>query len=534
MSDWQRDRSAGPTRRDFLATTTALAGAAAIGLPAGAKAAPKRGGTLRFGARSDANGLDPHRNIQYYVSTPLAATTQGLLDINADLEPTPGIASQWEASEDLTTYTFRLRKDVQFHNGRTIDAEAVKWNFERILDPKIGHAFTRSSLTDIKEMAVVDKETLRVHLKAPNAAFANDVTYYPCNLIAPDSAPQADTHPIGCGPFKFKSWTHWNKTELVRFENYFETDKDGNRLPYLDAILGLPKKEDRVRLTAMRAGEIDLIDSVSYADAAEFRKQYKGTMETWEVQQVGCGWVGFNLKNGPFSYQNPNGHLLRQAAAHAVDRNAIHEAVFYGLGKILKGFYGPASPWHMADAKSWPEYDPEKSKFLLRKANAHNTPVTLLSRPEFNYMNQTGELVHAMWSEVGFKVNYEIHPEAVIREKYRKGEFDAESTASSYRGDPDGWYGRNILSSSPEGQLRIGYKNETVDKLIMTALGTADRKKRMELYVEIEGHVNTDLPLLYTHTIPLLQARTAKLNYAPSPFGTMSFAGGALRSASFA
>ena len=78
----------------------------------------------------------------------------------------------------------------------------------------------------------------------------------------------------------------------------------------------------RLVFDALVAGEIDLIDSVSYADAADFRKQYKGTFNSWEVQQVGCGWVGFNLKNGPFSYQNPNGHLLRQAAAHAVDQAA--------------------------------------------------------------------------------------------------------------------------------------------------------------------------------------------------------------------
>lgn len=527
--------SAGPSRRQFLATTTALVGALAMGLPGGAAANPKRGGTLRFAMRSDSNGLDPHRNIIYYVSHPLAATTQGLLDIDANTEPVAGIASEWDVSEDLLTYTFRLRKDVEFHNGRTVDAEAVKWNFERILDPKIGHSFTRSSLTELKAAVVVDKHTLRCDLKTPNGAFASDISYYPCNLIAPDSAEQADTHPIGCGPFKFKSWKRWDKTELVRFENYFETDKDGNRLPYLDAIVGLPKKEDRVRLTALRTGEVDLIDNMGYADAGDFRKQYKGTFNTWEVPQVGCGWIGFNLKNGPFSYQNPNGHLLRQAAAHAIDHEAIHQAVFYGLGHIVKSFYGPDSAWYMPGVKSWPEFDPDKSKFLLRKANAHNTPVLLVSRPDFNYMHQTGELVHAMWTDVGFKVSYEIHPDAVLREKFRKGEFDADSTASSYRSDPDGWFGRNLLSSASETQLRTGYKSEAVDKLIETAIATPNRNKRIQMYAEIEGHINTDLPMVYTHTIPLLQASVGKLKgYAPAVPGPFSYAGGGIRTAYFA
>src|SRR5206468_4302475 len=128
------------SRRAFLATTSgALAGAAACGLVSQAEASkrhPQRGGTLRFATRADAAGLDPHRNTMYLVSYPLAATTQGLLDLDLQSEPVPGIAAEWDIALDLLTYTFKLRKGVLFHNGREIDAEAVKWNFERIQDPK--------------------------------------------------------------------------------------------------------------------------------------------------------------------------------------------------------------------------------------------------------------------------------------------------------------------------------------------------------------------------------------------------------------
>src|SRR5919198_2325575 len=219
------------SRRAFLATTGgALTSAAAYGLAGQAEASkrhPQRGGTLRFATRGDAAGLDPHRNIMYLVSYPLAATTQGLLDLDFHSEPVPGIATEWDIAPDLLTYTFRLRKGVLFHNGREVDAEAVKWNYERILDPKIGSPFTRSALGNLKEMQVVDKYTVRCVLQEPSAAFLADVVYYPCNLIAPDSAEQADMHPIGCGPFKFVKWERNSITELVRFENYFETDAEG-------------------------------------------------------------------------------------------------------------------------------------------------------------------------------------------------------------------------------------------------------------------------------------------------------------------
>src|SRR5690606_16624044 len=163
---------------------------------------------------------------------------------------------EWDISDDLKTYTFRLRKDVEFHNGRTVDAEAVKWNLERMMDPATSHAFTRASLEDVESIEVDDKYTVRVRLLQPSAVilgnvrtddaravkwhlermmdpatsqavarasvedvesievddqytvrvrllqpgavFLGNVIYYPVNLIAPDSVDEADTHPIGC------------------------------------------------------------------------------------------------------------------------------------------------------------------------------------------------------------------------------------------------------------------------------------------------------------------------------------------------
>src|SRR5436190_7370637 len=292
------------SRRAFLATTGgALASAAAFGLVGQAEASkrhPQRGGTLRFATRGDAAGLDPHRNNMYLVSTPLAATTMGLMDVDLKSEPVPGIAAEWDISPDLLTYTFKLRQGVLFHNGREVDAEAVKWNFERMQEPKIGHPLMRSALGNLKETQVPDKYTLRCVLQEPSTVFLADVVYYPCNLIAPDSAEQANMHPIGCGPFKFVKWERHSITELARFENYFETDAEGNSLPYLDGIIGRPKKEDQVRLTSLRAGEVDLIDNMAYTDAADFAKKYAGKFQTWEGCMLGAAFVIFNLGNVAF------------------------------------------------------------------------------------------------------------------------------------------------------------------------------------------------------------------------------------------
>ncbi len=138
------------SRRAFLAATGGiLVGAAAFGVMGQVSAGqrhPSRGGTLRFATRADVSGLDLHRNTIYLVSMPLAAINQGLLDLDAKSEPVPGVAVAWEAAPDLQSYTFQLRKGVLFHNGREVDAEAVKWNFGRVRDAKIVTPFTRSAL----------------------------------------------------------------------------------------------------------------------------------------------------------------------------------------------------------------------------------------------------------------------------------------------------------------------------------------------------------------------------------------------------
>jgi peptide/nickel transport system substrate-binding protein len=189
------------SRRGFLASTGGtLAGAMACGLVPQAAAErrhPQRGGTLRFATRGDAAGLDPHRNTIYLVSTPLAATTRGLLDLDGQSQPVPGAATDWDITTDLLTCTFRLRQGVLFHNGREVDAAAVQWNFARMQDAKIGHPFTRSTLGNLQAVEVVDRYTVRCRLHTPSAAFLADVTYYPCNLIAPESAADANTNPIG-------------------------------------------------------------------------------------------------------------------------------------------------------------------------------------------------------------------------------------------------------------------------------------------------------------------------------------------------
>src|SRR5215510_3373139 len=317
------NRHVSPTalsRRTFLTTASAaLVGAALGGSLApwseAAKRHPQRGGVLLFGTRLDVAGLDSHRNTQYHVSHPAAALYTGLTDIDQQGNIVPGIAESWEPNQELTSWVFRLRQGVLFHNGREVDAEAVKLNILRIKDPAIGTEFHHGALHSINVVDILDKYTVRFNLSESDASLPANLLHYPTNLLAPEAFDTASEHPIGTGPFKFVSWTRWSETRLVRFEHYWETDTDGHSLPYLDEIIAKPKREDSVRLTALRTGQVQLIDDLGQADAAHFMKEHGAKYNTWRWH-AGGNYIVFNWRRGVFQDKR-----LRTAAAHAIDRN---------------------------------------------------------------------------------------------------------------------------------------------------------------------------------------------------------------------
>src|SRR5262249_25140315 len=320
-----------------------------------------------------------------------------------------GIAATVECNKELTAGVFRLRQGVLFHNCREVDAEAVKLNILRIKDPAIGTEFHHGAIQSIATVDILDKYTVRFDLSEPDASLPANVMHYPTNLQAPEAFDTASDWPIGTVPFKFVSWTRWDETRLVRFENYWETDADGNSLPYLDEIVGKPKKEDSVRLAALRTGQINLIDYIAPIDVERF-KQGSGTkFNTWDLH-LGGVFVVFNFRQGPFQDQR-----LRTAAAHAIDRNAIHYSAFHGGGAMLDQPYPPGNPWHLEESQSL-TYDPEKARALLKAAHAVGTMIDLICFANLVYNRECAQIVQEMWHSVGFKVTLRPLDDVPLRE----------------------------------------------------------------------------------------------------------------------
>src|SRR5262249_12599507 len=516
------------SRRTFLATSSAaLFGVAMGGLVPQSEAAqrhPKRSGVLQFGTRLDAAGLDSHRNNQYHTSHPIAALYTGLTDIDQKGNIVPGIAESWEPNKDLTSWVFRLRKGVLFHNGREVDAEAVKLNILRIKDPAIGTDWHRGVVENIETVEVVDKYTVRLNTRVPDVAVPANVVFYPTNLIAPESFDTAADHPIGTGPFKFVSWTRWNETKLVRFENYWETDAEGNNLPYLAEIIGKPKKEDSVRLTALRTGQVHLIDNMAYADVERFKKSYGDKYNLWQWHFGGI-FVVFNFRQGPFQDKR-----LRTAAAHAIDRQAIHNSVFYGQGDMLDQPYPRGNPWHL-ESRSL-EYDPDKAKALLRQVRAVGTPIKIICFAPVAFNRESGQIVQEMWNSVGFKVTLESLDTIPYLNARKQGDFDGAIGGNTYRFDPDGFFERNFHSKSEYAQVLSGWQNARYDQLVEEAKRTLDPARRKALYTEAWNIVNVELPHFHLHEVTMTSAAVKELRgYQPGVTGAFTYRDGGIRTA---
>lgn len=517
------------SRRMFLTATSA----ALVGTVFGSRFAPQSAaaqrhpqwrGTLHFGTRNDTGGLDSHRHNQQHTAHPTAAMYTGLVDLDQQGNLVPGIAESWEPNQDLTAWVFRLRQGVLFHNGREVDAEAVQLNLLRIKNPSIGSDFHRGAIDTIDSVDVLDTYTVRVNTSVPDVSVPSNLVHYPTNLQAPDNFDQAHEHPIGTGPFKFVSWTRFNEARMVRFANYWETDAEGHSLPYLDELVGKPKREDSVRLTALRTGQAQLIDAIAYADIERFKKSYEDKYNLWRWHGGGIATV-FNFRRGPFQDKR-----LRIAAAHAINREAIHNSVFYGQGEMLDQLYPRANPWHLESHSL--QYDPHKAKALLQQARAVGTPLKIVCGANVAISREIGQIVQEQWNSVGFKVNLQPLDTVPYQQARKQGDFDALMQGHTARFDPDDFFGRNLHSKSELAQVLSGWQNPRYDQFIEEAKKTLDPARRKALYTEAWSVVNTELPYFFLHEVTLTSAAAKELGgYQPNAVGALTYRGGGVRTA---
>ena len=480
------------TRREFLASSAAaslplLASPAWAAQPA--TAAPRRGGTLVASTPWTYPTMDPHLSTMGTDMLGCGAMFNGLVRLQLvdaktwEHKLAGDLAESWQ-QPDLSTIVFKLKSGVTFHDGSPFTAEVAAWNFLRCRDhPK---SFLKSQMAAVASAEAVDKRTLRLRLKAPNAGFLpslgklqSGVAMISKTAVEKQGDEGFARNPIGTGPFRFKQWITDDRLVTERNPGYFEKGTDGKPLPYLDSFVHRFVPDPSVALVDMRAGTVHLLERVPAKDAATAKGD--PNLVTYELPWVGDVYFygGFNIKRAPF-----NDVRVRQAAFYGIDREAMAKAIGFGFG--MPYYYGEWAKGTLGYDESIVKhpYNPAKVRELLKAAgygDGISIELKVIARePE----NTIGEFVQQMWTEVGIKTKLVAMERLAWIDAVRAMNFDTcfwRGSFSFTTGDPDAETAR-IACSAPSNWAQ--WCDPDVDKAMAQGGAVADPKKRHEAYRE--------------------------------------------------
>jgi peptide/nickel transport system substrate-binding protein len=504
---------AAPTSAAAAALKPTVASAPApTAAPAAATAAPAAGsgGMLIYGLNGDLDDtLDPQVT---NFDTTIRITLNVCEPLVWEPEPgkfVPGLAESWDISPDATVYTFKLKKGVTFHDGTPFNGAAVKFTFDRVIDPATKAGQSHDQLGPYDRTDVVDDYTVKVVMKQPYAPLLTNLNGY-LGIVSPTAVQNmglADfaRHPVGSGPFMFKEWVAKDHITLVRNPDYnWGSSFFKHTGPaYLDGVTYKIIPEPSVRTGTLKTGETHIIDEVDALEYGALSKDPKFGIIT--KGQPGSGWVLLLNSTSTGAISDP---AVRQAMEYAVDREGLNKSVFQGLNKAAwSPLMRPTFAYDPSTEQLY-SFDPEKAKQLLDAAGWQpgsdgvrakagqrlEMSFPIISRPRDNAM---AESVQASLRDVGIDLKVDPLERAAAREAYNQNRYDISFMWFSY-GDPDVL--RTIFHSANVNAFnRARYQVPEVDKMLEDAAGLTDAAKRSDIYKQVQQRVLKD-----TATVPLV------------------------------
>ena len=506
------------SRREFLKTSAFAASVPLLGLGPGTAAAadpPKKGGTLRVGFYIEAATMDPHlsgskidRQVYHNIYEPLVT-----LDTKLGIKP--GLAESW-TQPDPKTLVFKLRRGVKFHDGTDFNAEAAKFNFERMkTEPK---SVRKGEVANIDTVEVVDSHTLKVNLKKPDAALLATLTDRAGMMVSPrvvqERGPELGRNAkgAGTGPFEFVEWVRDSHLVIKRHDGYW--NKQGG--PYLDRVRYRPIPDDVVKLQSLQSGEIDVMDYVQPRDVAAVKADKNVVVV--DVPSLADFAYQLNTTRPPF-----NTKALRQAVAYALDVEQIVKGVWLNVGVPANG---PIPPTSWAYDKSIPpiKRDLARSKAKLAEGGQPNGFTFTLTTNNIPINVQEAEVMQAQLAEAGITTKVKLVDSATLISDGNARNFEMVSFQWSGRPDPDG-NTYQFLRTTPGTSFNwSGISNPQVDALLDRTREISNQAERRKLYGELTKLLQDELPMIFIiHPIEPKAFSPRVQGYEPIPDGMMRF-----------
>ncbi|MDQ0205742.1 glutathione ABC transporter substrate-binding protein [Alkalicoccobacillus murimartini] len=479
-----------------LLTLTLLLGACASdsneGAPEESEATNGPARSITYSLASDIQKLDPHTE-NVVVNWKVGFNVYDrLVTQNESMDLEPGLATEWNTI-DPTTWEFKLREDVTFHDGTEFNADAVKANLERSLAEETISP-TAYLYDRIEEVEVVDDYTVRFHLSEPFASLPAHLAQYGGSMLSPevieedneavangaDPGSVVAEKPIGTGPFKFVSWNPGSDITLERNEDYW----DG--VPEIEGVTYKIVPEELTRVADLETQASDIIDSVNPNSIDQINNS--DAADVLETDSTYVNFLGFNTNKEPFDDVR-----VRQAISMAIDKDVIVESILNNVGTAANS---PLSPndFGFADIEGLP-YDPDAAKDLLEEAGQSDLTLELSVNDDRTRVDIATYIQQAL-EEIGVTVEISQMEFASFVEYTGQGEADLYLLGrSSPTGD-----GYNALftilhsNKQSSNQLRYTYANPEFDALVDQSIQTEDETERTELFKEAQEIVANDVP----------------------------------------
>jgi peptide/nickel transport system substrate-binding protein len=470
---------------------------------------PAAGGVLRVALPNFPNSLDVSSAAERNAQNAAWQLYDSLVWINEVGEMEPALAEHWDVSADGTEYTFHLRQGVTFHNGEPFNAAAVIFSWERGKrdDMQWSDRWARAV-----EMEAVDEFTVVMRTENPDPLFlgimAQHWGFVPPNYIAEVGEDGFNNHPVGTGPFMFVEWLREDRIVFEANPNYWRAG-----YPMVQTLIFRPIPESSTRAAAIRTGEIDIVNRLSAEQAAALEGAAGVQIIRYPVDRV--FYIAFNNLTSGIGQPTEN-VLVRQAMNHAVDREAIIEALFDGAATPSTGFLTPGNLGYNTALSPY-AYDPGKARDLLREAGYPDGFEMDFACPAGAYTNfeQVCEAIQGFLGEVGIRVNLEI------MESGRYWDLEAEKALPPIFGDS--WSERSgealprLLGALGGWDASFSAWSDPVIDDYLAQIGTTiDREARAALYTELHTYMYDNPPFIYLYSPETFEAiRTNVQNYHP-------------------
>jgi peptide/nickel transport system substrate-binding protein len=497
-----------------------LGGAAATLPPASltrsmSQSEPKQGGTLKLGfGISQIPNLDPAKvNLGIVAGEIVSNIFSSLVQFDPQLGLIPDLADTWTVSDDGLQYGFTLRDGLTFHNGDPLTANDLVYTYQRNIDPDFASPHA-NKLALVTAAEAPDDLTFNITLSAPFAPFlAVACSRGPGRALTPISKrafeelgeDQFDQTPVGCGPFALVADTADLSSgfELVAFDGWY-----GGR-PHLDKIEVTIIAEPSSRVSALEAGDVDMLDIVPAIGVSELVDNPDFTL----VQLPGTNWIGLAMNYEREPWANLD---ARMAVAKAIDRDALVQTALFGLGTPGIGPIAPAFGWAYLppeDTETPQAFDVEAAKGLAEKAGIVGAKPAIMGTAD---NQRVSEVLRGQLADIGVDVQFEVLQQAAWNERWTAGDFDWIINGSVVDADPDDGHWNFFHAEGPWNTFK--YSNPDVDQLLLDTRETAVQEERAQQFQEIQKLLQADVAYAFLHhTLDVTGFASDVQGYNPIP-----------------